>query len=208
MSIVDQDGHRLALAPSSYRVSDLAQYLQQVGTRSQVGYERREGPEGYSRRSVRSRSPERDEASGGREIQALGCQPGLSHTCRSGQQDRTAAGVQQRAHVLQLRHSSDERPLDVRETRFHPWIVAQWWPQSRTYGRTKSQTALSADGYNVSIQLRSRCAPASPDFSGWNCVAHSGPFSTAATKGSPCSAHVTSGGVSGPELSSSQRRAA
>ena len=38
-------------------------------------------------------------------------------------------------------------------------------------------------------------APASPDFSGWNWVADSGPFSTAATNRSPpCSAQVTSGG--------------
>ena len=34
----------------------------------------------------------------------------------------------------------------------------------------------------IATQLRSSCAPASPDFSGWNWVADSGPFSTAATK--------------------------
>ena len=46
----------------------------------------------------------------------------------------------------------------------------------------------------LSTQLRSSAAPASPDFSGWNWVAHSGPFSTAATNRSPpCSAQVTSG---------------
>ena len=45
-------------------------------------------------------------------------------------------------------------------------------------------------------QLRSTVAPASPDFSGWNWVAASAPFSTAATKSSPWWAHVTSGGRS------------
>ena len=45
----------------------------------------------------------------------------------------------------------------------------------------------------VATQVASRCAPASPDFSGWNWVATSGPFSTAATNGSPCVAQVTSG---------------
>src|SRR5262249_60803913 len=44
-------------------------------------------------------------------------------------------------------------------------------------------------------QLASSAAPASPDFSGWNWVAHSGPFSPAATNGSPWVAQVTSGGV-------------
>src|SRR5262249_60920139 len=47
----------------------------------------------------------------------------------------------------------------------------------------------------VSSQLASSAAPASPDFSGWNWVAHSGPFSTAATNGSPWVAQVTSGRV-------------
>ncbi len=47
--------------------------------------------------------------------------------------------------------------------------------------------------YSVSIQLVSSWAPASPDFSGWNWVAHSAPFSTAATKRSPCVAQVTLG---------------
>lgn len=37
----------------------------------------------------------------------------------------------------------------------------------------------------VSIQLVRSWAPASPDFSGWNWVAHRAPFSTAATNGSP-----------------------
>jgi hypothetical protein len=42
--------------------------------------------------------------------------------------------------------------------------------------------------------LLSSVAPASPDFSGWNWVAQSGPFSTAATNRSPpCSLLVTSG---------------
>ena len=38
---------------------------------------------------------------------------------------------------------------------------------------------------SISTQLRSRASPASADFSGWNCVAQSGPSSTAATTGVP-----------------------
>ncbi len=44
-----------------------------------------------------------------------------------------------------------------------------------------------------SSQFVSRAAPASPDFSGWNCVAQSAPSSTAARNGWPCSAQVSSG---------------
>ncbi len=51
--------------------------------------------------------------------------------------------------------------------------------------------AFLAHASRPSTQLRSSRAPASPDFSGWNWVAHSGPFSTAATNRSPpCSAQV------------------
>ena len=46
-------------------------------------------------------------------------------------------------------------------------------------------------------QLVSSWAPASPLFSGWNCVADSAVFSTPATKRSPCSAQVTFGFGSG-----------
>ena len=60
----------------------------------------------------------------------------------------------------------------------------------------------------VASQLRSSSAPASPDFSGWNWVAHSGPFSTAATNGSPCSAQVTSGGSMRPVGSGSRSQRA
>src|SRR5690606_2462970 len=49
--------------------------------------------------------------------------------------------------------------------------------------------------FTVAIQWDSNAAPASPDFSGWNWVAARGPFSTAATNGPPCSAHVTRGGA-------------
>ena len=46
--------------------------------------------------------------------------------------------------------------------------------------------------YRVCSQLRSSAAPTSPDFSGWNWVARSGPFSTAATKVlAPCVLQVT-----------------
>ncbi len=55
----------------------------------------------------------------------------------------------------------------------------------------------------LSSQFDSRTAPASPDFSGWNCVAASAPFSTAAANGSPCVAQVTSA----PDARSSPARA-
>ena len=56
-------------------------------------------------------------------------------------------------------------------------------------------TGVRAQGrYSVATQLASSWAPASPDFSGWNWVAHSGPFSTAATNGVPWVDQVTSGG--------------
>ena len=38
---------------------------------------------------------------------------------------------------------------------------------------------------HASTKLRSSCSPADPDFSGWNCVAHTLPRSTAATTGPP-----------------------
>ena len=46
-------------------------------------------------------------------------------------------------------------------------------------------------------QTVSVLAAASPDFSGWNWVAHRAPFSMAATNGSPCSVQVTAGGSDG-----------
>jgi short-subunit dehydrogenase len=55
-------------------------------------------------------------------------------------------------------------------------------------------------------QLRNTAAPASPDFSGWNWVADSAPFSTAATKSSPWLAQVTSGGRIAVDTSISHRR--
>ena len=38
---------------------------------------------------------------------------------------------------------------------------------------------------HTATKLRSRCSPADPDFSGWNCVAHTLSRSTAATTGPP-----------------------
>ena len=69
----------------------------------------------------------------------------------------------------------------------------------------RSTGMRGARGHSDSTQFRSRWAPASPDFSGWNWVAHSGPFSTAATNGAPCSAQVTLGATAakGPSTSSS-----
>ncbi len=59
--------------------------------------------------------------------------------------------------------------------------------------------------YRVSIQLVRSWAPASPDFSGWNWVAHRAPFSTAATKGLPWVDQVTLGAaISGLCVSSDQ----
>ncbi len=66
---------------------------------------------------------------------------------------------------------------------------------------------LQVGGHRLPIQLRSRAAPASPDFSGWNWVAESGPFSTAATNRSPpCSAQWTRGSRVRPLVRSVQSR--
>ena len=55
-------------------------------------------------------------------------------------------------------------------------------------GRVRGSRRAPSRRYSVASQLRSSVRPASPDFSGWNWVADSGPFSTAATNGAPCSA--------------------
>ena len=56
-------------------------------------------------------------------------------------------------------------------------------------------------------QLSSSEAPASPDFSGWNWVAESGPFSTAATnRSAPYSDQVTAGATDGRVASRVQSR--
>src|SRR5262249_36563673 len=62
-------------------------------------------------------------------------------------------------------------------------------------GRARAGRAGSNSHWMDSSQLASSAAPASPDFSGWNWVADSGPFSTAAMNGSPCVAQVISGAV-------------
>ncbi len=64
---------------------------------------------------------------------------------------------------------------------------------------------LALSAHRDSIQFFSSCAPASPDFSGWNWVAHSGPFSTAETNRSACAVQLTTGGFrAGLAVSSSQ----
>ena len=50
-----------------------------------------------------------------------------------------------------------------------------------------------------STQLRRSRMPASPDFSGWNCVADSAPFSTAERNGSPYVVQVSRGSGNGGE---------
>lgn len=98
----------------------------------------------------------------------------------------------------------------VRSPRFSP---ARMQPSPKSV--TKSSTSTRASGSAVTSQpttnrsqFRSSWAPASPDFSGWNCVAQSGPFSTAATKSSPWFAQVTFGCWPASPESSSQVRAA
>src|SRR5262249_6205409 len=54
---------------------------------------------------------------------------------------------------------------------------------SPTPDSSESEYRVQAAGQSVDTQLASSAAPASPDFSGWNWVAHSAPFSTAATNG-------------------------
>src|SRR5699024_10011879 len=66
-------------------------------------------------------------------------------------------------------------------------------PAAHVDGREELQSRSPTRAHRDITQFFSRCSPASPDFSGWNCVADSAPFSTAATKGAPCRAHVTSG---------------
>ena len=55
-------------------------------------------------------------------------------------------------------------------------------PRGRGHGHTERDYRACG---NAEIQLPSRRMPAAPLFSGWNCVADSGPFSTAARNGVP-----------------------
>ena len=72
-----------------------------------------------------------------------------------------------------------------------PWTSWTAWPPAMS---TAGSSWRGGRHRSPSTHERSRAAPASPDFSGWNWVAGSGPFSTAATNRSPpCSAQVTSG---------------
>src|SRR5699024_5857460 len=66
-------------------------------------------------------------------------------------------------------------------------------PPTHVDGGKQLQPRGLGRGHSDITQFFRRCSPASPDFSGWNCVADNGPFSTAATKGDPCSLHVTRG---------------
>jgi hypothetical protein len=59
MSVVDEDGHRLSVAPTDDRPPRLAQHLAAVGARSQVGKEASEGAEWQCRRSLRGAHPQR-----------------------------------------------------------------------------------------------------------------------------------------------------
>src|SRR5699024_10530190 len=80
---------------------------------------------------------------------------------------------------------------------------------SGTRDRVGRGAATLRSPHTPASQFSSSAAPASPDFSGWNCVAVNGPFSTAATNRSPsCSAQVTNGAANGPVDSISQCRAA
>jgi pimeloyl-ACP methyl ester carboxylesterase len=67
-----------------------------------------------------------------------------------------------------------------------PWADALSRPHGQARGRYPQLKgrwlSLSKPRQRVAIQFSSRCRPASPDFSGWNCVAQSGPCSTADTK--------------------------
>src|SRR5690606_15386709 len=85
-----------------------------------------------------------------------------------------------------------------------------WTPEGEplaSAGAANERTGGAGSAQSVATQLRSSAAPASPDFSGWNWVAQSGPFSTAATNRSPpCSAHVTSGASVRSLVTNSQSR--
>ena len=61
--------------------------------------------------------------------------------------------------------------------------------------------------HKLSSQLDRTAAPASPDFSGWNCVAETTPCSTAAANGSPCSVTVIFAPASSSGSASAMRSA-
>ena len=71
MSVVDEDGHGLALATPGDCPGDLTQDLQQVGAWSEVWHQGREGPEGNAGRPLGGGDPERDIALGSGYSQAL-----------------------------------------------------------------------------------------------------------------------------------------
>ena len=91
--------------------------------------------------------------------------------------------------ACQSRAATTGSPYEVSEPA-SPWTRRTAWPSATsTAGRSSSRGAASSvtgsprsrGGHSVPTQLRSSARPAGPDFSGWNCVAESGPFSTAAT---------------------------
>ena len=93
-------------------------------------------------------------------------------------------------------------PIGDAATALIRWAMAPRPPESQA-------TDAASRRQSRPTQRASSSAPASPDFSGWNWVADSGPFSTAAMNRSPsCSAQVTTGGRNRSSGGSSHRRAA
>src|SRR5215211_918143 len=71
-------------------------------------------------------------------------------------------------------------------------LPGAWFGEAVVKPSRYARHSVRIHPHNVATQLVICCAPASPDFSGWNWVDQSGPSSTAATKRSPqCSVHVT-----------------
>src|SRR5579864_9527156 len=74
-------------------------------------------------------------------------------------------------------------------------LVDKGFPQSQSVDSRRLShrpEGVPVVDQRVAIQLCRSASPGSPDFSGWNCVDHTTPSSTAATNlSSPYDAHVT-----------------
>jgi len=168
---------------------------------------------------------------GGRQQSDIGHadqrRPGIDRRRQQGEEQADRSGATAKAH-----HTAAGQPTsgqDFRERRRNgEYLMAGFRagigqnstrgnlvPQVGEYPLTVGNRRIEHEfehrtaNYNVSTQCLKTSAPASPDFSGWNWVADSGPFSTAATKRSPpCSAQVSTGGRNGRLTSNFHSRTA
>src|SRR5262249_14091681 len=125
------------------------------------------------------------------------------------QQLGTATGGQDPGSQVRPRDPSGQCPTASLRTSTAIGLLLSYGGLQRGYSPPLLTAPPALLGDSDPTQLRSSTAPASPDFSGWNWVALSGPFSTAATNRSPpCSLQVTSGGWVRPWVWSTHERAA